>query len=235
MFYLPGLSGESALGTIVTLDVEESGHCAKVLRLNTGDLLQITNGEGWMFEGHLLNNNPKACTLRIDVKNFVEKNRANIHLAVAPTKNIGRFEWFLEKTTEIGIDEITPLFCRHSERQNIRVDRLNKVITAAVKQSLNAYHPLLHEPESFRDFMKQETGSQKFIAYVDEEPRPHLKEVYKPGSPAIILIGPEGDFSHDEIGLALEKGYQAVSLGQSRLRTETAAVVACHTLNLMNC
>ena len=235
MFYLPGLSGESALGTVVTLDVEESGHCARELRLNTGDLLEVTNGGGWIFEGHLLNNNPKSCTLRIDIKYFVKKNRAEIHLAVAPTKNIGRFEWFLEKATEIGIDEITPLFCRHSERQNLRVDRLNKVITAAVKQSLNAYHPMLHEPLSFNDFMKQETVSQKFIAYVDAEPRPHLKEAYKPGSPAIILIGPEGDFSRDEIVLAFENGYQAVSLGPGRLRTETAAVVACHTLNLMNC
>lgn len=235
MFYLPGLSGESALGTIVTLDAEESGHCARVLRLNTGDILQVTNGAGWMFEGRLLNNSPKACTLRIDVKNFIGKNRANIHLAVAPTKNIGRFEWFLEKATEIGIDEITPLFCRHSERQNLRVDRLNKVITAAVKQSLNAYHPVLHEPVNFQDFMKFNPEIQRFIAYVDEEPRPQLKEVYRPGNPAIVLIGPEGDFNQDEIELAFEKGYQAVSLGPSRLRTETAAVVACHTLNLMNC
>lgn len=235
MFYLPGLPGESPTGTIVTLDTEESGHCARVLRLNPGDKLQITNGEGWMFEGRLLNNNPKACTLCIDTKKFVTKNRAGIHLAVAPTKNIGRFEWFLEKATEIGIDEITPLFCRHSERQNLRTDRLNKVVTAAVKQSLNAYHPMLHEPLNFHDLMKLETQCQKFIAYVDEEPRPHLREAYKPGSPAIVLIGPEGDFSQDEIKTALEKGYQAVSLGPSRLRTETAAVVACHTLNLMNC
>lgn len=235
MFYLPGLSGESALGTIVTLDAEESGHCARVLRLNTGDILKITNGAGWMFEGHLLNNNPKACTLRINVKNLVVKNKPVIHLAVAPTKNIRRFEWFLEKATEIGIDEITPLFCRHSERQNLRVDRLNKVITAAVKQSLNAYHPVLHEPLSFSALMKLDTNGQKFIAYVDNEPRPHLKEAYKPGGPAIVLIGPEGDFSKEEIELAFEKGYQAVTLGQSRLRTETAAVVACHILNLMNC
>jgi 16S rRNA (uracil1498-N3)-methyltransferase len=235
MFYLPDLSGECALGTIVTLNSEESGHCARVLRLNTGDLLQITNGEGWMFEGLLMNNNPKACTLRVDVKHFVNRHSANIHLAVAPTKNIGRFEWFLEKATEIGIDEITPLFCQHSERQSLRIDRLNKIITAAVKQSLNAYHPLLHEPMSFRDFLKQETVGQKFIAYVDEELRTHLKDIYKTGSQAIVLIGPEGDFSPEEIGLAFEKGYQAVSLGPGRLRTETAAVVACHTLNLMNC
>lgn len=234
MFYIPGLSGKSDLGTIVTLDGVESGHCARVLRLNTGDILQITNGEGWLFEGHLVDNNAKACKIRIDAKNFVEKNKANIHLAVAPTKNIGRFEWFLEKATEIGIDEITPLFCLHSERQHLRVDRLNKVITAAVKQSLDAYHPTLHEPVTFRDFMKNETVSQKFIAYVDKELHTPLKEAYKTGSPAIVLIGPEGDFSQNEIELAFEKGYQAVSLGTSRLRTETAAVVACHTLNLMN-
>ena len=235
MFYIPGLPGESTPGTVITLSAEESGHCARVLRLIPGDLLQITNGEGWMFEGHLLDNNPKACTLRIGIKHFVEKNRANIHLAVAPTKNIGRFEWFLEKATEIGVDEITPLFCRHSERQKLRVDRLNKVITAAVKQSLSAYHPVIHEPVSFPDFMNMESFYQKFIAYVDEEHRPHLKDAFIPGSPAIVLIGPEGDFSKDEIAKAFEKGYKAVTLGPSRLRTETAAVIACHTLNLMNC
>ena len=235
MFYLPQLSGETAIGARVMLDGEESVHAARVLRLETGNQIRITNGTGWIFQGILLNSNPKGCQVEISKKDFFAKNQSNIHLAVAPTKNISRYEWFLEKATEIGIDDITPLICRHSERQNMRIDRLNKVITAAVKQSLNSWHPLLHEPCSFANFIKQTTGSQLFIAYVDEQPRPHLKDLYVPGSPAVVLIGPEGDFSTDEIELAFNSGYKAVSLGMSRLRTETAAVVACHTLNLYNC
>jgi 16S rRNA (uracil1498-N3)-methyltransferase len=235
MFYLPDLPAETVLGTIVMLDSEESVHCARVLRLEAGKEIQVTNGAGWIFLGILVESNPKGCKIEVTGKEFFTKNRSGIHLAVAPTKNISRYEWFLEKATEIGVDEITPLICRHSERQNLRIDRLNKVITAAVKQSLNSWHPLLHQPASFSDFMKQKSEGQKFIAYVDEAPRPHLKDLYLPGTPALVLIGPEGDFSPDEIELAFKSGYKAVSLGMSRLRTETAAVVTCHTLNLSNC
>jgi 16S rRNA (uracil1498-N3)-methyltransferase len=234
MFYLPELSGDTALGSIVMLNSEESVHCAKVLRLDEGDVIQITNGSGSIFQGTLENSSPKGCSAKIVSKEFFPKNRSNIHLAVAPTKNISRYEWYLEKATEIGIDEITPLICRHSERQNLRIDRLNKVITSAVKQSLNAWHPLLHEPSSFSEFIKQTSKSQKFIAYMDEQPRPHLKDICVQGTPAIVLIGPEGDFNPDEIDQAFKSGYKAVSLGKSRLRTETAAVVACHILNLSN-
>jgi 16S rRNA (uracil1498-N3)-methyltransferase len=235
MFYLPDLLAVTAIGTLISLNSEESAHCARVLRLEKGDAIQITNGKGSMFKGILEDSNPKGCTVKIIGKDFFANIRPNIHLAVAPTKNISRYEWFLEKATEIGVDEITPLICRHSERQHLRIDRLNKVITAAVKQSLNSWHPLLHEPSSFAEFIKQSIESQKFIAYVDEQSRPHLKDVYVPGTPAIVLIGPEGDFSQDEIELAFKFGYKAVSLGKTRLRTETAAVVACHTLNLCNC
>jgi 16S rRNA (uracil1498-N3)-methyltransferase len=235
MFYLPDLSSETDSGTNIILGAEESMHCARVLRLESGSTIEITNGKGWIFKGILVNSNPKACSVNISGKDFFGKNRADIHIAVAPTKNINRYEWFLEKATEIGIDEISPLICRHSERQNLRIDRLNKVITAAVKQSLNSWHPILNQPSSFMDFMKQSAEGQKFIAYVDDKPRPHLKEIYHKGIPAIVLIGPEGDFSQDEIELALQCGYKAVSLGKSRLRTETAAVVACHTINLSNC
>jgi len=235
MFYFPDLTGETALGSTIILDSEESVHCARVLRLEAGDVVQVANGCGWIFQGIILISNPKGCSVKIHSKNFFAKNRSDIHLAVAPTKNISRFEWFLEKATEIGIDEITPLICRHSERQNLRIDRLNKVITSAVKQSLNSWHPLLHQPSSFAEFIKQTTVSQKFIAYVDEQTQPHLKELNLPGNPAIVLIGPEGDFDPEEIDLAYKNGYKAVSLGTSRLRTETAAVVACHTLNLSNC
>jgi 16S rRNA (uracil1498-N3)-methyltransferase len=233
MFYQPDLPDETATGTIIKLDSEESAHCVRVLRLDTGNLIRITNGSGWIFEGILTDNNVKGCSVKINAKEFINKNRANIHVAVAPTKNISRFEWFLEKSTEIGIDEITPLICKHSERQNLRIDRLNKVITSAVKQSLNSWHPKLNQPSSFAAFIKRTNEDQKFIAYVDNLPRPHLKNCYIPGTSAIVLIGPEGDFCPDEIKLAIESGYKAVSLGNSRLRTETAAVVACHTLNLL--
>jgi 16S rRNA (uracil1498-N3)-methyltransferase len=235
MFYLPHLPAETAIGDIFTLNAEESLHCARVLRLGIGDPIEVSNGAGWIFRGNLVISNPKGCTVKIITKDFFPKNRGEIHLAVAPTKNINRYEWFLEKATEIGIDEITPLICSHSERQNLRIDRLNKVISSAVKQSLNSWHPSLHEPASFAEFIKQVKECQKFIAYVDEQPRPHLKNLYTPGNSAIVLIGPEGDFSPDEIELSIKNGYKAVSLGASRLRTETAAVVACHTLNLSNC
>jgi 16S rRNA (uracil1498-N3)-methyltransferase len=235
MFYLPDLSGKTALGALMVLGSEESAHCARVLRLEAGKEIQVTNGKGWIFQGKLVESNHKGCTFLITAKDFYTKNRSGIHLAVAPTKNISRYEWFLEKATEIGVDEITPMICRHSERQNLRIDRLSKVITAAVKQSLNSWHPLLHQPAAFSEIIKQTSEVQKFIAYVDEEHRPHLKELYKPGTSAIVLIGPEGDFSPEEIEIAFNAGYKAVSLGMSRLRTETAAVVACHTLNLSNC
>jgi 16S rRNA (uracil1498-N3)-methyltransferase len=235
MFYLPDLTGDTPISSTTFLNSEESIHCARVLRLTAGDEIQITNGKGWTFKGNLVDSNIKACAVKINGKEFLGKTRANIHLAVAPTKNISRYEWFLEKATEIGVDEITPLICRHSERQNLRIDRLNKVITSAVKQSLNAWHPLLHEPSSFSEFIKQTSKSQKFIAYVDEQPRPHLKDICVHGTPAIVLIGPEGDFNPVEIDLAFKSGYKAVSLGKSRFRTETAAVVACHILNLSNC
>jgi 16S rRNA (uracil1498-N3)-methyltransferase len=235
MFYLPDLPEETELGALTVLGNEESVHCARVLRLEAGKEIQVTNGAGWVFHGILTESNPKGCTIKITGKDFFAKNRSAIYLAVAPTKNISRYEWFLEKATEIGVDEITPLICRHSERQNLRIDRLNKVITAAVKQSLNAWHPILHQPASFSDFIMQISEGQKFIAYVDKEPRLHLKDIYIPGTPAMVLIGPEGDFSPGEIELASKAGYKAVSLGTSRLRTETAAVIACHTLNLSNC
>jgi 16S rRNA (uracil1498-N3)-methyltransferase len=235
MFYLPHLSVETDLGATVVLDNEESIHCARVLRLGAGTIIQLTNGKGYIFQGTLEESNPKGCKVKITGMDYYAKTRSGIHLAVAPTKNISRYEWFLEKATEIGIDEITPLICRHSERQNLRTDRLNKVITSAVKQSLNSWHPILYQPLSFVDFIKKPTEARKFIAYVDEQPRPHLKDIYLPGTPAIVLIGPEGDFSPEEIELAFKTGYKAVSLGTSRLRTETAAIVACHTLNLSNC
>ncbi|HEY9115064.1 MAG TPA: RsmE family RNA methyltransferase, partial [Bacteroidales bacterium] len=157
-----------------------------------------------------------------------------LQIGIAPTKNNNRLEWFLEKATEIGIDTITPLICAHSERKEVKIDRLNKVITAAVKQSLKSFHPTLEHQQQFNSFIKKHFDGQKFIAYVDNENNLSLAKAYLPGNNALVLIGPEGDFSPEEIELAKKNGFIPINLGKSRLRTETAGVVACNTINLMN-
>ena len=218
------------------LPPEESVHCIKVLRLKKGDTVYLTDGNGGLFKTNIVIDHPKKCILQvIESKKEVGKKDFNIHLAVAPTKNINRFEWFLEKATEIGIDDITPLLCAHSERKIIKPERLNKVITAAMKQSLKTYHPKLSEMISFEKFIQTAVADQKCIAFCSDIYKDHLKDRYSKGKSAIVLIGPEGDFSPEEVKAAIENGYHPVSLGPSRLRTETAAVVACHTVNLVNC
>lgn len=161
------------------------------------------------------------------------KRPFSLHMAVAPTKNIARFEWFLEKATEIGVDEITPLICEHSERVHMRVDRLQKIILSAAKQSLKTYLPVLHEPMKFDDFIRLNLPASRFVAYVEESQPLHLKMAYTNGDCA-VLIGPEGDFSKKEMEVAVQNGFTSVSLGPSRLRTETAAIVACHIINIAN-
>lgn len=230
LFYLPDITTEIQL-----LPAEESAHCVKVLRLKKGDTIYLTNGKGNLFKAEIVIDHPKKCIINIIESNEnVGKREFKIHIAVAPTKNINRFEWFLEKSTELGIDDITPILCSHSERKIIKPPRLNKVITAAVKQSLKAYHPELKEIISFKKFIKTAEADQKFIAYCSDTYKDHLKDKYTKGKDAIVLIGPEGDFSPAEVELAINNGYQPVSLGASRLRTETAALAACHILNLRN-
>ena len=230
LFYTPELLGE-----YYTLNEQESKHCIKVLRLKAGDHIQLTDGKGNLFKAELISDNTRRCEVRIveTLKDFGKRDY-RIHLAVAPTKNLNRYEWFLEKATEIGIDDITPLFCRRSERRMVRNDRLEKIITAAVKQSIKAYHPVLHKPQSFKDFIKNDLYGEKYIAYIEEGDHPSLKSLYTSGKDAVVLIGPEGDFSPDEVQMAQDNGFVTVSLGNSRLRTETAAVVACHTVSLLN-
>jgi 16S rRNA (uracil1498-N3)-methyltransferase len=230
LFYTPELQGE-----FYTLCEQESKHCIKVLRLQMGDEVRLSNGKGSLFRATLTNDDPRACEVRIteELKDF-GKRHYQLHIAIAPTKNINRYEWFLEKATEIGIDEITPLICSRSERKVVRVDRLEKVITSAVKQSIKAFHPVLHEAQSFKAFLQNDLSAQKYIAYVEEGEHPELSTLYTPGKDVIILIGPEGDFSPEEVKMALEQGYKTVSLGKSRYRTETAGIVACHTVSLLN-
>ncbi|PKP33695.1 MAG: 16S rRNA (uracil(1498)-N(3))-methyltransferase, partial [Bacteroidetes bacterium HGW-Bacteroidetes-17] len=182
----------------------------------------------------LIDDHAKRCTVKIlETKKEYGKRFFSVHMAVAPTKSIDRYEWFLEKATEIGIDRITPIICEHSERKEVKINRLEKVVISALKQSLKAYLPKLSETVKFNHFINQPFEGQKFIAYCEGEP-PLLKKLYIPKTDVLILIGPEGDFSPDEVEQAIKKGFIPVSLGNSRLRTETAAIAACHAINLLN-
>lgn len=230
IFYTPELSGNT-----YTLDESESKHCVRVLRLEQGDEIILVDGRGGFFTAEIADPNPKRCTVNVikSELNFGLRN-FQVHVAIAPTKNIERTEWFLEKATEIGINRITPLLCRHSERKDIKHDRLEKVMISAMKQSLKAYLPQMDELTKFSDLLAQPFEGQKFIAHCDEQHRDLLKNLVVLNQNYLILIGPEGDFSSEEIEMAIRAGYQPVSLGDSRLRTETAGVVACHTFNLLN-
>ena len=230
IFYTPELSGKT-----YSLDESESKHCIRVLRLVKGDEIILVDGMGGYFTAEIVDPNPKRCTvivikseLNFGIRNF------QVHIAIAPTKHIERIEWFLEKATEIGINRITPLLCRFSERKEIKNERLEKVMVAAMKQSLKAYLPLIDPLTKFNDFISKPFEGQKFIAHCDEQHRDLLKKILLPNQNYLILIGPEGDFSSEEINMAIKAGFHPVSLGDSRLRTETAGVVACHTFNLLN-
>ena len=206
------------------------------VRMGEGDEIGIVDGEGNKYLAEIVLAHPKRCGIRILKKSKVPNPwRAQVHVAIAPTKNLDRMEWFAEKVTEIGIDSIALLKCRFSERKELKLDRLNKILISAMKQSLKAVLPRLSEMEAFSDFVARPFDGQKFIAHCYAEgERKELSEVYRPGENALILIGPEGDFSPEEVEQAIACGFQPVMLGQSRLRTETAGVVACHTIQVLN-
>jgi 16S rRNA (uracil1498-N3)-methyltransferase len=206
-----------------------------VLRLKNGDLIHLTDGKGNLYEARIADSQGKKVSAEvISLQESYGKRNYHLHLAVAPTKNIERFEWFIEKATEIGVDEITPLICKHSERRQVRTDRLVKIATSAVKQSLKAYHPVIHETCDFNRFITVSRPGQLFIAHQQDHDIKFLKESYKSGNDVTIMIGPEGDFNEAELELAAKADYSCVSLGSSRLRTETAAMAACHTVFLLN-
>lgn len=230
LFYIPEINGSS-----VTLDPDESKHAVKVLRMNAGDRVQIVDGKGGFYEAEIVDAHHKSCTLVILSKqtDFGKKD-FHLHVAIAPTKNIDRFEWFLEKCTEIGIDEITPILSEHSERKVIKPERLEKILVSAMKQSVKAYLPRLNELTSFNEFLQLKFSSKKYIAHCNEGHKKHLKEAVSANENVVILIGPEGDFSNEEVNVAVKNGYSEISLGEARLRTETAGVVACHIVNLAN-
>jgi 16S rRNA (uracil1498-N3)-methyltransferase len=213
---------------------EESSHIVKVLRKNMGDTLHITNGDGWLFTAEITLADIKKCLVKIVNKSVQHKRSYQLHLAVAPTKMNDRYEWFLEKATEIGINTITPIICDHSERKIIKTDRFEKIVQSAMKQSLSCYLPKLSDPILFKDFINQDFVGDLFIAHCEETDKKSLKNEIKPNSNITILIGPEGDFSVKEIKMALENTFIPVTLGDSRLRTETAAIVACHSVAFIN-
>lgn len=230
LFYTPDISSDS----FYTLNEEESKHAIRVLRLKTGDQITLIDGKGHFFQAKVHEDHPKKCVVEILHKDSELTSLPLIHIAIAPTKNNDRFEWFIEKATEIGIQEITPLVCEHAERKNINLDRLEKKAISAMKQSLKARLPIIHEATSFKDLISKNFKGVKYIAHCYQNQQKHLKEIYNPGENTLILIGPEGDFSETEIKMAIENGFQPVTFGKSRLRTETAGIVACHTINLLN-
>ncbi|RTL11880.1 MAG: 16S rRNA (uracil(1498)-N(3))-methyltransferase [Flavobacteriaceae bacterium] len=215
-------------------DKEESKHIVKVLRKKENDKIFITNGLGFLFESEIILASEKKCEVKITKEIFQEPDKFYTHIVVAPTKMNDRLEWFLEKATEIGIHEITPIICDHSERKVYKIDRAEKIIQAAMKQSLHYYLPKINEPISFAQFVKSNSDGQKFIAHCEETDKKSFKNEVKKDEKIIILIGPEGDFSTKEINLAIENHFIPVTLGNTRLRTETAALVACHTIALIN-
>jgi 16S rRNA (uracil1498-N3)-methyltransferase len=231
LFYNPNIS--EATETF-SFDKEESKHIIKVLRKKDTDILYVTNGLGVLFKTEITLASDNKCTVQILTFEKSEAPKYKLHLAVAPTKMNDRYEWFLEKATEIGVHEITPVFCDRSERKTINAERFEKIILSAMKQCNQMYLPKLNPAISFKEFIKNENAGLKLIAHCEETNKKTLKSVLLPNTDYTILIGPEGDFSSKEIELALENNYLPVSLGETRLRTETAAVVACHSVVFTN-
>lgn len=231
LFYSPDITEATEQ---FSFDKEESKHITKVLRKKPGDVLTLTNGKGWKFTVKIINTDFKNCLVSIIDKVFINKQNYSLHIAIAPTKMNDRFEWFLEKATEIGVDSITPLICDRSERKVIKRERFEKIIQSAMKQSLQYYLPILNEAIKFTDFLNREFNGQLFIAHCDETFRKSLRTELETGENVIILIGPEGDFSVKEIKMALQRNFIPVTLGSTRLRTETAGIVACHSVAFVN-
>lgn len=226
LFYQPQLP------EIKILDQDESKHCIKVLRKQVGDEINIIDGKGTFYKVNITSANPKKCEFEIIESTQEEKPKFHRHLAIAPTKNMDRMEWLIEKATEIGIDEISFFQSFHSERKIIKIDRLEKKVISAMKQSIKAKKPKINEIQPLNQLFNSVNIKNKFIAYVDFENKTHMKNELNNAQDTLILIGPEGDFTPEEVGLAIEKGFKKVSLGNSRLRTETAALAAIHLMNL---
>lgn len=228
LFYQPDIPND-----VLFLEPEESRHCIKVLRKRAGDTIQITDGKGSFYSATIEKADASKCTFSILTHEEVAPLPFSIHIAISPTKNADRIEWFVEKATEFGIDEISLIDCDHTERTFIKKERLEKVAVSAMKQSVKARLPIIHELRKFKAVVDS-VADQKFIAFVDHTNPLQLQQAALPKKRYLILVGPEGDFSLEELALTMNNGFQKVSLGQSRLRTETAGLAACHILNLVN-
>ncbi len=229
IFYCPDIRSNAEMPQA------ESQHCARVLRMKEGDQLFITDGKGYFYRALLLQANPKSCVVSIE-EEIAQQKGWNYHLqiAFAPTKKLDRMEWLVEKATEIGVDTFSPLKCRYSERKNINATRLEKIMVSAMKQSQKSRLPQLDEIMQFDEFIKQPFEGQKFVAHCYDSIKSPLTQICKKETNTLILIGPEGDFSEEEVAKSIEHGFTPISLGENRLRTETAALIACHTVHVVN-
>jgi 16S rRNA (uracil1498-N3)-methyltransferase len=229
-YYFGKLSKENE----VILDADEANHLVNVRRAKTGDLIHVTDGEGNLFVCEVRQVGKHICELSLLEKIKTPRPPYYIHIAIAPTKNIDRIEWFLEKATENGIDEVSFIICRHSERKEIKIERLQRVILAAMKQSQKTFLPKMNPAIDFKKFIITKTPGKKLICSMAAEKHDNLKRNYTAGESIVTLIGPEGDFHSDELSLASQLGYHAISLGNFRLRTETAALNVCTIVNFIN-
>ncbi len=228
LFYQPDID----LGSLY-LSEDESKHVVKVLRSENDEVLELTNGKGSFFKVRITKADLHKCLFEIVERKDIPKKNSAIHIAIAPTKNADRIEWFVEKSIEIGIDKISFMVCKTSERKSINMQRIEKIAISAMKQSGQCWLPELVDLHPMKEIVTAQS-SQKFIAYVDQSNPHHLKSLAKPNQDYLVLIGPEGDFSRDELLSAEQAGFSKVNLGATRLRTETAGVAACHILNLIN-
>lgn len=231
LFFIPEYSGEN----IITLDKEESSHISKVLRIKEGEEIFLTDGKGNLFTCVILESTPKRCNVKIvKTEENYQKRSFKIHLAIAPTKNINRIEWLLEKAVEMGIDEITPIVTEHSERRNINFERLDKIVVSAMKQSLKCFKPQLNELTDFSSLINNLKEEKKYLCCCSDEEKIFIKDDYSKDKDVILFIGPEGDFSDKEIAQAKNAGCKLITLGQQRLRTETAALYAISNIHFLN-
>ena len=228
IFYSSDINDQTAY-----LKDEEARHCSKVLRKRVGDIIVFTDGIGFFYEGTISTISKTECVVNIIKKWEGTKHDYSLTIAISPTKNQARIEWFLEKVVEIGIDRIVPLICKRTEKKNLKSKRLDNILISASKQSLKAHFPVLDQPTTFEDFIKLYSSSKTYIAHLNKETK-YLGSIIQPSHSAIILIGPEGDFTDEELKMAFNNGIFPVTLGSSRLRTETAGVVACQIVNTIN-
>jgi len=231
IFFAPDITDK-----FYSLDEKESRHCVKVLRMKKGTVVNLIDGKGSLFEGVIQEPDSRRCIIEITSEtNDFEKRNYSVHIAISPLKNMERFEWFIEKSVEIGIDEITPVICARTEKTKIKNERIKGLIISAMKQSLKTKLSLLHDPVNFEEFINSVNRDSLMIAHCNNNiDRKSIKDSYKKGEDTVILIGPEGDFTYDEISLALRKGYKPVHLGNSRLRSETAGLAACYSIYFLN-